>query len=233
MRGDVDAAAAAPLSYGETVRILSGILLGMLLAAFDQTVVATALPAIASELQGLQHLSWIVTAYLLTSTATTPIYGKLSDRYGRRRLLEVAIILFVLASVLCALAQTMGQIITARALQGLGGGGLMSMAQSVIADVVSPRERGRYQGYFSAVWALASGGGPIMGGFFAEHLSWRWVFWINLPIGTVAFALCHPALRHLVVRGGRRRIDFLGAALLTASVTAFLLVAAWGGTEMA
>jgi EmrB/QacA subfamily drug resistance transporter len=232
MPPEATARGAVGLSHREIMGVIGGILLGMLLAALDQTVVATALPAMAADLNGIEHLSWIVTAYLLTSTASTPIYGKLSDLYGRRRLLEAAIILFVIASALCAAAQTMGQLVVARALQGLGGGGLMSMAQAVIADVISPRERGRYQGYFSAVWGLASVGGPVMGGFFVQYLSWRWVFWINLPLGALAFVLCHRALASLVVRRARRHIDVLGAGFLITAVTSLLLVASWGGTEM-
>jgi EmrB/QacA subfamily drug resistance transporter len=219
-------------SHRDIKRIVSGVMLGMLLAAFDQTVVVTALPTMAAELNGLQHLSWIVTAYLLTSTASTPIYGKLSDHYGRRRLFEIAIAVFVASSALCALAQTMDQLIAARALQGIGGGGLISMAQAILADVIAPRERGRYQAYMSGTWALASIGGPAMGGFFVEYLTWRWVFWINLPIGIFALLACRHALRRLVTRGGLQRIDYLGAALLIVAVTLLLLVAASGGTEL-
>jgi EmrB/QacA subfamily drug resistance transporter len=221
----------AAFTHGEILEVLSGILLGMLLAALDQTVVGTALPTIAADLHGAEHLSWIVAAYLLTSTATTPIYGKLSDLYGRRPMMQAAIVIFVVASALCGLAQTMPELIIARALQGLGGGGLISMAQAVIADVVSPRERSRYQGYFGAVWASASVGGPILGGLFVDYLSWRWVFWINLPIGIGAYVLCRRALRKLVARRIRRPIDYLGASLLMGAVTALLLVASWGGTE--
>jgi len=219
-------------SHREILEVLSGILLGMLLAALDQTVVGTALPTIAADLHGAEHLSWIVAAYLLTSTATTPIYGKLSDLYGRRPLLQAAIVIFVVASALCGLAQTMPELIVARALQGLGGGGLITMAQAVIADVVSPRERSRYQGYFGTVWALASVGGPVLGGLFVDYLSWRWVFWINLPIGLGAYVLCRRALQKLVARRIRRPIDYLGAFLLMGAVTALLLVATWGGTEL-
>ena len=226
-------AAGGAFTHREILVILSGILLGMMLAALDQSIVATALPAIAGELNGLEHLSWIVSAYLLTSTASTPIYGKLSDLYGRRVLLETAIALFVTASVLCAVAQDMPELIAARALQGLGGGGLISMAQAVIADVISPRERGRYQGYLSGMWATASVGGPVLGGFFVDYLSWRWVFWINLPLGVAAFILCRRALARLVSPRQRRRIDYLGAALLTAAVADLLLVASWGGTTFA
>src|SRR6185312_1018117 len=225
-------AAGGAFSHREILVILSGVLLGMSLAALDQSIVATALPAIAGELHGLERLSWIVSAYLLTSTASTPIYGKLSDLYGRRVLLQIAIAIFVVASVLCAAAQDMPQLIAARALQGLGGG-LISMAQAVIADVISPRERGRYQGYLSGMWATASVGGPVLGGFFVDYLSWRWVFWINLPVGIAAFILCRRALARLASPRQRRRIDYLGATLLTAGVADLLLVASWGGTTFA
>ncbi len=229
-------AAAQPspqFSHREILEILSGALLGLLLAALDQTVVVTALPAIAGDLNGLQHLSWIVTAYLLTSTASTPIYGKLSDLYGRRVMLLIGIGIFVAASALCALAQSMGQLIAARALQGVGGGALISMSQAIIADVISPRERGRYQVYMSGVWALASLGGPVMGGLFVEYLSWRWVFWINLPLGVLGLMLCNNPLKKLVVRRQQPRIDYLGAAILVPAVVSLLLVASWGGTEFA
>jgi len=234
MAGEPERGAGSAFSHREILGILSGILLGMLLAALDQSVVATALPAIARELNGLEHLSWIVAGYLLTSTASTPIYGKLSDLYGRRLLLQIAIVLFVAASVLCGLAQDMGQLIAARALQGLGGGGLISMAQAVIADVIAPRERGRYQAYLSGVWATSSVAGPVLGGFFVDYLTWRWVFWINLPVGIAAFLLCRRALAALVTRRAPRgRIDYPGAALLTVTVTDLLLIATWGGTAFA
>jgi len=218
-------------SHREILSILSGALIGLLLAALDQTVVVTALPAIADDLNGIQHLSWIVTAYLLTSTASTPIYGKLSDLYGRRRLIIIGIGIFVAASAFCASAQSMGQLITARALQGIGGGGLISMSQAIIADVISPRERGRYQVYMSGIWALASVGGPVLGGVFVQYLSWRWVFWINLPIGAFGLVLCWNALKRLPVHSGDPRIDYLGAAILIPGVVALLLVASWGGVE--
>jgi EmrB/QacA subfamily drug resistance transporter len=226
-------AAAAPpqFTHREILEILSGALIGLLLAALDQTVVVTALPAIADELHGLQHLSWIVTAYLLSSTASTPIYGKLSDLYGRRRLIIIGIGIFVAASAFCALSQSMGQLIAARTLQGIGGGALISMSQAIIADVISPRERGRYQVYMSGVWAFASVGGPVLGGVFVQYLSWRWVFWINLPIGALGLVLCWRALKRLPVHGGYPRIDYAGAAILVPGVVALLLVASWGGVE--
>ena len=218
-------------SHREILRILSGVLLGMFLAALDQTIVTTALPTMAAELGGVEHLSWVVSIYLLTNTVSTPIYGKLSDLYGRRPLLLTAILIFLLGSVLAALAQTMPQLIGARALQGLGGGGLITLAQTVIADHISPRERGRYQAYMGGIWATASVGGPMLGGVFVDHLSWRWVFWINLPVGALALLLGWLALRHLPQHYERRSIDYLGAILLTLGVTALLLVATWGGSQ--
>ncbi|MGH7123783.1 MAG: MDR family MFS transporter [Stellaceae bacterium] len=218
-------------SHREILRILSGVLLGMFLAALDQTIITTALPTMAADLGGVEHLSWVVSIYLLTTTVSTPIYGKLSDLYGRRPLLLTAIVIFLLGSALAALSQTMPQLIGARALQGLGGGGLITLAQTVIADHVSPRERGRYQAFMGGVWATASVGGPMLGGFFVDHLSWRWVFWINLPVGALALLLCWLALRHLSQHYERRSIDYVGAVLLALGVTALLLVATWGGSQ--
>jgi len=226
-------AVAVSFSHREVLVILSGIMLGMLLAGLDQTIVATALPTIARELSGVEHMSWVVSGYLLTSTAATPIYGKFSDLFGRRAMLQTAIALFLAASLLCALAGSMTQLIVFRALQGLGGGGLIAMAHATIADVIAPRERGRYQGYFSIVFATSSVAGPVLGGFFAEQLSWRWVFWINLPIGIAAILISRRALRKLVLRRSRREIDYGGAALLVAAVTALLLVTSWGGVQYA
>jgi multidrug resistance protein len=205
---NTDAPAAAPpaFTHQQILRVISGILLCILLAAIDQTVVVPAVPAIAAELQGFGHLSWIVSAYLLTSTAATPIYGKLSDIYGRRALLLPALALFALASVLCAVAQSLAQLILFRALQGIGGAGLMAMAQAAIADVVSPRERGRYQGYMASVWGVASIAGPVLGGYVTDHLSWRWIFWINLPIALIAMVLCNRALKLLKAGHVRTRI---------------------------
>jgi EmrB/QacA subfamily drug resistance transporter len=218
-------------SHQQILQVITGILLCILLAALDQTVVVPAVPAIAAELHAFGHLSWIVSAYLLTSTAATPIYGKLSDMYGRRALLLPAIALFIAASALCALSQNLVQLIAFRALQGLGGGGLMAMAQAAIADVVSPRERGRYQGYMAGTWGVASVAGPVVGGWFTDHLSWTFVFWINVPFGLAAMVLCNRALKLLPVRGLRGKIDYTGAALLTGGVTALLLVLSWGGSE--
>ncbi|PCH57189.1 MAG: MFS transporter, partial [Burkholderiaceae bacterium] len=215
------------------MRVIGGIVLCILLAALDQTVVIPAVPAIANDLNGFGHLSWIVTAYLIVSTVTTPLYGKLSDSFGRRRLLMVAISLFILASVACALAQTLPQLILFRALQGLGGGGLMSLAQAAIADVVAPRERGRYQGYLATVWAISSIAGPLVGGWVSDHMSWRWLFWINVPLGLLAMTMCYRGLAHLKPRGGRPQVDWLGALLLAVAIVAFLLAMSWGGEAFA
>jgi EmrB/QacA subfamily drug resistance transporter len=212
--------------------ILSGALLGLFLAALDQTIVATALPTMAAELHGGEHISWVVSAYLLTSTASTPIYGKLSDLYGRRAMITVGILVFVGASMLCGGARTMGELIAARALQGLGGGGLIALAQATVGDVVAPRERGRYQAYISGLWAAASVSGPVLGGLFTDFASWRWVFWINLPIGVVSLVVSRITLRRLGRRTVRHSIDYLGAALLMAAVTCLLLVTSWGGTTV-
>ncbi|HEY0421355.1 MAG TPA: MDR family MFS transporter [Acetobacteraceae bacterium] len=218
-------------THAQILRALSGIVMCILLAAIDQTVVIPAVPAIAADLQGFEHLSWIVSAYLLTATCATPIYGKLSDIYGRRAMLLPAIVLFVVASVFCALSQTLWQLIAARALQGVGGAGLMAMAQATIADIVAPRERGRYQGYMAGTWATASVAGPILGGWLADHLSWHWIFWLNIPVGAVAFVLSARALRILRHQPRPARIDYPGAVLLSLCITATLLMLSWGGNE--
>jgi EmrB/QacA subfamily drug resistance transporter len=225
--------AAMRFSHRERVVILIGLMLGMFLAALDQTIVATALPRISSDLHGIEHLSWIVSAYLLTSTAATPIYGKLSDLYGRKIMLQIAIVIFLLTSILCALAATMGQLIAFRALQGLGGGGLLAMAHATIADVISPRERGRYQAYIASTFAVSSVIGPVLGGLFVDHLTWRWVFWINLPIAVGAVVLSELTLKRLVARRLRHRIDYPGAVLIVAAVCCLLLVTTMGGNEAA
>ncbi len=218
-------------SHGDILHMLSGTMLGMFLGALDQTIVATALPAMAGELHGMEYMSWAVSAYLLTSTASTPIYGKLSDLYGRRPLFVAAIGIFLLGSLACGVSQTMSQLIAGRTIQGLGGGGLISLAMTIVGDIVPPRERGRYQAYFSGCWTLATLGGPVLGGYLVDVLSWRWVFWINLPIAILGLLISSKALRRLPIHGGPKQIDYLGAALMVPAIVALLLITTWGGTE--
>jgi EmrB/QacA subfamily drug resistance transporter len=222
----------APLAHAEIRSIVLGILLAMFLGALDQTIIATALPTIGRELADVENLSWVVTAYLLTATAATPLYGKLSDIHGRRAMLLVAIAIFVAASLLCALAPNMGVLVLGRALQGLGGGGLLSLAQIIVGDVVLPLERGRYQGYISIVFAIASIGGPVIGGFFAQHLHWSLIFWINLPIGLAAFLMTNRVLKRLPRHERPHRLDVAGAGLMMAATVALLLALTWGGTRL-
>jgi EmrB/QacA subfamily drug resistance transporter len=207
---------------------IAGLIMVLLLAALDATIVATALPTIVGELGGLEHLAWVVTAYLLAQTAVIPLYGKLGDLYGRKRVLQVAVVIFLLGSALCGLSRDLTQLIVFRALQGLGGGGLIVSTQAAVADVVSPRERGRYQGIFGAAFAAASITGPLIGGFFTTQLSWRWIFYINLPIGAVALAVLAANLPGTGTRA-RHRVDWLGAATLGAGLCALVLVADLGG----
>ncbi|MEU0377637.1 MDR family MFS transporter [Streptomyces cyaneofuscatus] len=211
---------------------IGALLLGMLLAALDQTIVSTALPTIVSELGGLDHLSWVVTAYLLAATAATPLWGKLGDQYGRKKLFQTAIVIFLIGSALCGMAQNMPQLIGFRALQGLGGGGLMVLSMAIVGDIVTPRERGKYQGLFGAVFGATSVLGPLLGGFFTQHLSWRWVFYINLPIGVVAL-LVIAAVLHIPVHREKHTIDYLGTFLIASVATCLILVASLGGTTWA
>ncbi|MEO3766444.1 MDR family MFS transporter [Streptomyces sp. B5E4] len=211
---------------------MGALLSGMLLAALDQTIVATALPTIVSDLGGLEHLSWVVTAYLLAATAGTPLWGKLGDQYGRKKLFQTAIVIFLAGSALCGIAQNMGQLIGFRALQGIGGGGLMSLAMAIVGDIVPPRERGRYQGLFGAVFGATSVLGPLLGGIFTQHLSWRWVFYINLPIGLAALVVIAVVL-HLPRRATEHRIDYLGTALIASFAICLVGVTSLGGTTWA
>ncbi|MEV0218103.1 MFS transporter [Streptomyces sp. NPDC050704] len=201
----------------------------MLLAALDQTIVSTALPTIVSDLGGMDHLSWVVTAYLLASTAATPLWGKLGDQYGRKKLFQTAIVIFLIGSALCGMAQNMPQLIGFRALQGLGGGGLMVLSMAIVGDLVPPRERGKYQGLFGAVFGATSVLGPLLGGLFTEHLSWRWVFYVNLPVGVVALAVIAAVLR-IPVRSQKHTIDYLGTFLIASVATCLVLVASLGGS---
>jgi EmrB/QacA subfamily drug resistance transporter len=219
-------------THQEILPVIRGVALAILLSALDQTIVVPAVPKMAAALHGSHHLAWIVSAYLLTGTAATPVFGKLSDIYGRRQLLQPAIILFVAASLGCALAQTMPQMLLLRAIQGIGGAGLITIAQTAIADVVPPRERGRYQIYMSGMWGIASIAGPILGGALTDFLSWRAIFWINLPLGALAFFAAGRALRVLPPRApGKVKIDFLGALLLMAAITAWLVFCSSGGRD--
>ncbi len=219
-------------SPAEIKTVLAGLMLALMLASLDQNIVGVALPRIVSDLGGLSHLSWVITSFMLTSTTTTPLYGKLSDMYGRKPLFITAILIFLAGSCLCGLSGSMTQLVVFRGIQGLGAGGLITLAMTTIADLVSPRERGRYQGYFGAVFALSSIAGPLLGGFITDALSWRWIFYVNLPIGALAllffiFGFHRP--RHVV----SHRIDYAGAALLTAATAALLLVLTWGGVQYA
>jgi EmrB/QacA subfamily drug resistance transporter len=212
--------------------ILGALMLGMFLASLDQTIVATALPTIAGDLHGLNHLSWVVTAYLLASTISTPLWGKLGDLYGRKKLFQLAIVIFLAGSMLSGLSQNMIDLIACRAIQGIGAGGLIVGAQAIIGDVVPARQRGRYMGYFGAVFGLSSVLGPLAGGWFTQHLSWRWVFYINVPIGIVALFII-AAVLHIPARRVQHKIDWLGISLLSAGVTAIILLTTWGGTQYA
>src|SRR4051812_530987 len=221
---------SSPVSQTDVRTILVGVMLAMFLAALDQTIVATALPTIARELNDVRNLAWIITAYLLTATAVTPLYGKLSDITGRRPMVLLAIVVFLGGSVACALARNIYVLIAARALQGLGGGGLLSLAQTIIGDVIPPRERGKYQAYFAAVYVTASIMGPVLGGFFAEHLHWSVIFWINLPIGILAYYMTNRVLRLLPRHEVPHAIDVIGAALMVVASVSLLLLLTWGGT---
>ncbi len=212
--------------------VFVALMLGMFLAALDQTIVSTALPTIVGDLGGLNHLSWVVTSYLLASTVSTPIYGKLGDMYGRKPVFLAAILIFLGGSMLAGLSQSMGELIGFRALQGAGAGGLMVSAQAIIADIVPPRQRGRYMGLIGSVFAVASVAGPLLGGFFVDQISWRWVFYVNMPIGALAVLIVIFRLR-LHVPPTRHRIDYLGAALLTGGVAALILLTSWGGSQYA
>jgi EmrB/QacA subfamily drug resistance transporter len=220
------------LSHRQILLLMSGLMAGMLLAALDQTIVGTALPTIVGKLGGIEHYSWVVTAYLLASTASTPLYGKVSDLYGRRPVFLFAIVTFLVGSLLAGMSWGMGPLIAFRGIQGLGAGGLMTLAFTIISDAVSPRERGRYQGLFGAVFGLSSVAGPLVGGYFAEH-DWRWIFYVNIPIGIVALFLSNHVLRLLPHHRREHKIDWWGALTLVVAVSAVLLGLSWGGKEYA
>lgn len=229
---DTPAQPVPQLSHRRVLSIFSGLMLGMLLAALDQTIVATALPTITRDLGGLEVLSWVVTAYLLAATVSTPLYGKLGDLFGRKLLFQVSIGIFLVGSVLCGLSQSMMQLVAFRALQGLGAGGLMVLAQAIMAEVVPPRERGRYAGWFGALFGVASVAGPLLGGFLTDNLSWRWVFYVNVPVGVVAMIVT-AAKVPTSSRHGSPKVDYVGAALLAIAVSCIVLVTTLGGTTIA
>ena len=227
------AQAAPPALPARQIRLLMfGLMTGMLLAALDQTIVGTALPTIVGELGGINHYSWVVTAYLLASTASTPLYGKMADLYGRRPVFLFSIGMFLLGSLLAGLSQNMTQLIVTRGVQGLGAGGLMTLAFTIISDVVSPRERGRYQGLFGAVFGVSSVAGPLVGGYFAET-NWRWIFYINVPLAILAIVVCWHVMRLVPFERREHTVDWIGAALLVAGVSCLLLALSWGGAEYA
>jgi EmrB/QacA subfamily drug resistance transporter len=212
--------------------IFSALLLVLLLASLDQTIVSTALPTIVGELGGLKHLSWVVTAYLLAATIAGPLYGKFGDLYGRKKVLQTAIVIFLAGSALCGLAQNMGELIAFRALQGLGAGGLMVVTLAVVGDIIPPRERGKYQGFFGGVFGVSTIIGPLLGGFFVDQLSWRWIFYVNLPIGAVALAVI-AVVFHAHTEHREHSIDYLGAALLAGALSSIVLFTSLGGTTWA
>lgn len=224
---------APPALNSRQIRLLMlGLMTGMLLAALDQTIVGTALPTIVGELGGINHYSWVVTAYLLASTASTPLYGKMADLFGRRPVFLFSIGTFLVGSLLAGLSQDMTQLIVTRGIQGLGAGGLMTLAFTIISDVVPPRERGRYQGLFGAVFGISSVAGPLVGGYFAET-DWRWIFYINVPLAILAILVCSRVMRLVPFTRREHAIDWLGAGLLVAGVSCLLLALSWGGNEFA
>lgn len=224
----MQATTPAPLDKRQLRTIFFGLMTGLALSALDTNIVGVALPTIVGDLGGLQHIAWVGTSYLLTSTAATPVMGKLSDLYGRVRLFQAAIVLFVIGSVGCGLAQTMIQLVVARGIQGIGGGGLMALAFTIVGDVVPPRERGRYVGFFTSIFAAGSVAGPLLGGFFVDQLDWRWIFFVNIPFGAVALVVVTRALK-LPFERRDAKVDLLGAVLLVGAVTCLILACTWAG----
>jgi len=218
------------LAHREVMIVLPGLLLAILLAMLDNLIVSTALPRIVGDLGGVAHLSWVVTAYILASLVVTPFYGKLGDMYGRKRFFVVAIVIFLVGSALSGLSTSMAELIAFRALQGLGAGGLMVGAMATLGDIVSPRERGRYMSYMMVVMMLATIGGPLIGGFITENFSWRWIFYINIPVGGAALVYIISTL-HLPAKRVSHKVDYLGGGLLAVAAVALVLLATWGGTE--
>jgi EmrB/QacA subfamily drug resistance transporter len=236
---DLTDASAAPLDHEfsqeehrRILVILFALMLGMFLAALDQTIVATALPTIAGDLKGLNHLSWVVTAYLIASTISLPLWGKFGDLYGRKRFFQISIVIFLIGSMLSGLSHSMVELIACRAIQGIGAGGLMVGSQAIIGDVIPPRQRGRYMGYFGAVFGLSSILGPLAGGWFTQHASWRWIFYINVPIGIIALIAIAIVLK-IPAHRVHHKIDWWGTTFLSSGVVALILLTTWGGTTYA
>ena len=222
---------AAPLAAHEIRRIIYGLMMAMLLGALDQTIVATALPTIGRDLGGAAHLPWVVTAYLLAATSAVPIYGKLSDIHGRRIVLLAAIAIFAAGSILCALAPTMTALVSARFVQGIGGGGLLALSQTIVGDMLTPRERAGWQVYFATAFTTASVAGPVLGGFFAQHLTWQMIFWINVPLSAAAYLMTAAPLKRLPRHERRHKLDIVGAVLLVASTSTLLVALSWAGAR--
>src|SRR6266513_527478 len=222
----------SPRTKADVRKIFYGLTLGLFLSALNQTIVATDLPTIGRDFGDFENLSWVIIAYLLSSTVVSPLYGKLSDIHGRRSMMLVALGLFIAGSVMSAAAPTMGLLIAGRTLQGIGGGGIVPMVQTTIADMITPRERGRYQAYMGTSWIVAGVAGPALGGLIAEHLHWSLIFWLNVPLGLLAVLLTHHAMKRLPRHERPHQLDIVGAALMIAAATLFLIMLTSGGTRV-